>query len=201
MTELFLEGADESSPLLVAIHGMGDDPARWVEPWRAFPGRVHLALPRAFHRHGGGFSWFQFEPGMTDAQFGQAVGAAEARLWRGIAKLARARRVLVTGFSQGGILSFAMAARRASELIGAFPVAGSCPGPLLPDEGAPSAPVRAFHGTADQVLEIKWARETVRAFKARGSDAELREYEGLGHSISPELRAELWRAIGDALPG
>src|SRR5262245_7392115 len=93
MIELFPGDADERSPLIVAIHGMGDRPEHWVEDWRRFPAKVHIALPRAFDPYGPGFSWFQFEDGMTDEQLGAAVGTAEARLWKGIAKLAGDRRV------------------------------------------------------------------------------------------------------------
>jgi phospholipase/carboxylesterase len=198
--ELFPNGALESSPLVVAIHGMGDRPDRWIEQWRRFPAKVQIALPRAFDRHGDGWSWFRFEDGMTDEQFGAAVGAAESRLWRGLAKLAAGRRMIVTGFSQGGILSFAIAARHPDAVIRAFPVAGSCPGPLLPREKARAAPILAFHGTSDKVLDVKWGREAVNAFKEQGNEAELKEYEGVGHTISPEMREDLWRAIASAVP-
>ncbi len=200
MIELFPHDADESSPLIVAIHGMGDRPDRWVDDWRTFPARAHIALPRAFDPYGSGFSWFQFKSGMTDEQFGAEVGASEARLWKGVAKLAGKRRVIVTGFSQGGILSFAMAARHPNEVIRAFPVAGSCPGPILPQNKARAAPVLAFHGTADAVLDVKWGRETVNAFKEQGNEAELREYEGVGHTITRQIHADLWDAIVEALP-
>src|SRR4051794_36585573 len=53
--ELFPRDADESSPLIVAIHGMGDRPDRWIDDWRTFPARVHVALPRAFDAYGEGF--------------------------------------------------------------------------------------------------------------------------------------------------
>jgi phospholipase/carboxylesterase len=200
MIELFPRDADESSPLIVAIHGMGDRPDRWVDDWRNFPARVHIALPRAFDPHGNGFSWFQFKDGMTDEQFGTEVGASEARLWRGIAKLAGKRRTIVTGFSQGGILSFAIAARHPNEVVHAFPVAGACPGPLLPQNKARAAPLLAFHGTADRVLDVKWGRDAVKAFKDQGNVAELREYEGVGHTITRQIHDDLWNAIGTALP-
>lgn len=199
--ELFPRGADEGAPLVVAIHGMGDRPDRWVETWRQFPRRVEIALPRAFDAYGDGFSWFAFEDGMTDEQFGAEVGAAEARLWRAIAKLAGRRRAIVTGFSQGGILSFAMAARHPGEVVRAFPVAGSCPGPLLPHDRSRAAPLLAFHGTADRVLDVKWGREAVRAFKEQGNEADLREYDGVGHAMTERMRADLWAAIAQALPG
>lgn len=201
MIELFPGDADERAPLVVAVHGMGDRPERWVEDWRTLPARAHVVLPRAFSPHGDGFSWFRFDPAMDDAAFGDEVGRAEERLWRGIAKIAAGRRAVVTGFSQGGILSFAMAARRADALVAAFPVAGSCPGPLLPARGAPSAKIRAFHGTADRILDVKWGRATVAAFKDRGADADLREYDGVGHTISPAMRADLREALVGALAG
>jgi phospholipase/carboxylesterase len=200
MIELFPHEADESSPLIVAIHGMGDRPDRWVEDWRRFPTRVQIALPRAFDAYESGFSWFQFKDGMTDEQFGTEVGASEARLWKGIAKLAGKRRLIVTGFSQGGILSFAMASRHVSEVVHAFPVAGSCPGPLLPQNKARAAPLLAFHGTADRVLDVKWGREAVNAFKEQGNDAQLREYEGVGHSMTRQIHEDLWNAIVKVLP-
>lgn len=200
MIELFPHDADETAPLIVAIHGKGDRPDRWVDEWRNFPARAQIVLPRAFDPHGGGFAWFQFKDGMTDEQFGAAVGAAEARLWKGIAKVAGTRRLIVTGFSQGGILSFAIASRHPNEVIHAFPVSGSCPGPLLPHDGAHSAPLDAFHGTTDQVLDIKWAREAVAAFKASGNEAALHEYEGVGHSISAKMHSDLWLVIRRVMP-
>ncbi len=198
--ELFPNGADETSPLVVAIHGMGDTPDNWIDGWRTFPARVQIVLPRAFTPHGGGFSWFTFRDGMTDAEFGAAVGAAEARLWAGIAKLAGARRLIVTGFSQGAFLSFAFASRHPDKVAYAFPVSGSCPGPLLPAAGVRAAPVIAFHGTTDGTVAFKWGRAAVDGFKERGSEASLREYPGVGHTITAPMKADLWAEIEKALP-
>lgn len=197
--ELFPNGADESSPLLFAIHGRGDRPDRWVDTWSAFPARAQIALPRAFTKLGDGFSWFDLHDGMTDQELGAGVGAAEERLWKGVAKLAGARRFVVTGFSQGGMLSFALAARHPSPIVKAFPVAGSCPGPLLPKNKAKTAPVLAFHGTFDDVIQFRYAREAVAAFKAEGNDAELVEYPGVGHSMPDAMRTRLWSEIARVL--
>src|SRR5690606_14903097 len=117
MIELFPHDADPTSPLVVAIHGRGDRPDRWVDDYRRFPAKAAIALPRAFDPLGKGWSWFAFRDGMTDEQFGAEVAQAEARLWKGIAKLANGRRIIVTGFSQGGILSFAIASRHPEAVI------------------------------------------------------------------------------------
>jgi phospholipase/carboxylesterase len=199
MLELFPREADEKSPLIVFIHGMGGRPEQLVDHWRTFPSRVHIALPRAFDAFGTGFSWFEFKDGMTDEQFGEAVSASETRLWKGIAKLAGARRPIVSGFSQGGILSFAIASRHPDVVSHAFPVAGSCPGPLLPKNKSRAAPLLAFHGTEDNVLQLKWGREAVQAFKDQGNEAEIKEYAGVGHTMTPEIKKDLWDAIARAL--
>lgn len=195
MIELFPRDADERSPLVVLVHGLGDRPAHWIDGLKDFPAKAQLVLPRAFTPHGGGFSWFRFEDGMTDEQFGAAVGAAEAKLWPALLEVAAGRRMIVSGFSQGGILSYAMASRHPDVVHRAVPVAGACPGPLLPKNKAKAAPLVALHGTADKVLEIKWDRETVAAFQAEGNEATLKEYEGVGHTITPQMRADWWDAL------
>ena len=199
LIELFPQGADETSPVIVAVHGRGDRPDRWIDTWRSFPGKARIALPRAPTPLGDGFSWFSFRDGMTDEQFGAEVGAAEEKLWRGVAKLAAGRRLLVTGFSQGGILSFAMASRHPDAIAQAFPIAGSCPGPLLPKEKSRAAPIIAFHGTDDDVLQIRWAREAVKAFREQDNRAELREYPGVRHTIPDRMREDVWAALVSAL--
>jgi phospholipase/carboxylesterase len=198
--ELFPNDADETAPLVVAIHGMGDKPDNWIESWRSFPHKAQIVLPRAFTKYGEGYSWFELRDGITDAELGAEVGAAEEKLWKGIAKLAGTRRLIVTGFSQGGILSFAIAARHPDKVAYAFPVSGSCPGPLLPKDKAKAAPLVAFHGTADTVLAFKWGQGAVNAFKEQGNDATLKVYPGVGHTITPEMRADLWAEIQKALP-
>jgi phospholipase/carboxylesterase len=200
--ELFPNGADESSPLVVAVHGKGDRPDNWIDTWSQFPARAEIALPRGFDTQGGGFKWFEFADGMTDDQFGAVVGAVEERLWKGVAALAgQTRRLVITGFSQGGFFAFAMATRHPDRVAASFPVGGSCPGPLLPKNKARAAPVFAFHGTEDKVLDIKWARGAVNAYVEQGDRAVLKEYPGVGHTITSEMRADLWAEIGRALQG
>lgn len=201
MVELFPNGATESSPLIVFIHGMGGRPEHAIDWWsKRCPHKAHVLLPRAFDPLGDGYTWFEFRDGMTDEQFGAAVGAAEARLWRGLAAVAGNRHIIVTGFSQGGILSFAMASRHPDSIAYAFPISGSCPGPLLPKDKSHAAPLLAFHGTEDNVLALKWGREAVNAFKEQGNDAQIKEYAGVGHTITPQMRTDLMDAIGKALP-
>lgn len=197
MIELFPSGADEASPLVVAIHGMGDRPEHWVEAWRHFPARAQIVLPRAFTPYAGGFSWFPYAPDRSEDELGVVLGDAEARLWPAILEVAAGRRAIATGFSQGGMLSFTIAARHADVVTHAFPVSGACPPALRPKGKA--APLFAFHGTADPIVAIARARDAVAGFRAAGNQAELKEYPGVGHTVSPEMRADWYAALQKAI--
>lgn len=212
MIELFPQGADESSPLVVAIHGRGDKPENWIEGWSAFPEKAWIVLPRAPIPWGppappdggrAGTSWFELHDGMTDAELGASVGDAETKLWRGVSHLmreAKKKKLIVTGFSQGGILSFAIAARHPIEVAHAIPVAGSLAGPLLPKNKALAAPLFAMHGTEDKVIRIEYGRGAVNAFKEQGNDATLKEYPGVGHQVTAEMRNDWRNALLEVLP-
>jgi len=51
--------------------------------------------------------------------------------------------------------------------------------------------VYALHGSDDHVIDIDAARAAIAAFKAAGAPAELHEFAGTGHTISPAMRDDL----------
>lgn len=200
LREIFPSGGTETSPVVVAIHGRGDHPANWVERWSRFPRAAHVVLPCAFTPFGEGFSWFELAREMSDEQVAASLGAAEARLWPAIAAVSGARPLFVTGFSQGGMLSFAIAARHGDRVTKAFPVAGRCPASLLPATGGKVAPVVALHGTGDPVISFEKGQATVDAFRKAGHDATLVPYPGVPHTITSEMHARLWQELTSAMP-
>jgi phospholipase/carboxylesterase len=199
--EIFAHGASESSPLVVAIHGQGGNPEHFATRLgkEDLPDPVEIALPQAFERFGWGWSWFDWPPGLDDGEAAARVGAAEEKLWRAIAEIAHGRKVIVTGFSQGGILSYVLAARHPDAIVRAFPISGGAPDRLLPRNRARAAPVYAMHGADDDVIPVNYARATVDAFRRQGDTAELHEFSGVGHTITPAMRADLWAHIHSAL--
>ena len=82
--ELFPNGADTRSPLIVAIHGRGDTPENFAQLWDGFPGKAQLALPQAPIAFGPGWSWFHWPPGMTEDALAAEIAPREEQLWRGI---------------------------------------------------------------------------------------------------------------------
>lgn len=195
--ELFPNGANERSPLVVAIHGLGDRPQHWVEGWRSFPAKAQIVLPRGFTAYGDGYSWFSFSRDRTPDELAAEIGASETKLWTALQEIAAGRKIIVTGFSQGGMLSYAIAARHPNEVVKAFPISGFCPRSLTPKGRA--APVLALHGGADPLVLTQWDRDSVAAFKASGNEIELREYPDVPHTITPQMRKDWWDALAAAV--
>lgn len=196
--------AGERLPLIVAIHGLGDRPESFAPLFASLAIKARLVVPYG-EPWREGFSWFP--PGSLDDSAKLAAGTAGAadRLAAMIAAIVEARPTLgkpiVTGFSQGGMLSFTLAVRHPEVVGAAFPVGGLIAPSLVPAAwpmAAAAPPITAFHGEADARVPIERARASVAALRAAGMDATLRAYPGVGHAIPPPLRADLLRAIAEA---
>lgn len=201
--ELLTAGAmaDEPLPLVIAIHGLGDRPESFARLFRDLPVKARVIVPRAPIPWGAGGSWF--EPADTPKARRDLDDAAR-RLSALAATLPKEKptvgRPIVTGFSQGGILSFLLAVREPEVFSAAFPVGGRLPKDLVPVGPAPKGGVviRAFHGAADRRIPVGPTRDLVALLKERGWDATIQTYEGVGHQISAALRKDLYAAIEQA---
>ena len=177
--EQFPHGATTASPLVVVLHGLGGSPEKIAPLLDGFPVAAEIALPRGFYAEDEGWSWFPWPDAPSLDVFAQMIDDTDARLWPALVTLAHGRPIVVVGFSQGGMMAYALAAHHPAEIVAAFPIAGFLPPKSWPH--ARTAPVYAWHGTADEVVPIERERATVAAFKAAGGSAELREEPGVGH--------------------
>lgn len=108
-------------------------------------------------------------------------------------------KTIVTGFSQGGMLSFALAVRYPELVDAAIPISGFLPMPLLPRAGARVATIRAMHGDADDLVPLARDEESIRALRALGADVALRTYPGVRHTMTATMGDDLSAAIAEAL--
>lgn len=196
----------EPLPIVIAMHGLGDRPEAFRLVLDDLGARARVVVPRAPLPQGDdGFSWFDFHA-ESDEQLAAGVRSAGEAVAELITSLLAAhagpRRVIVTGFSQGGMLSFALAAAHPEIVAAAIPVSGYLPSPMWPaarSQVRPLPRVLALHGDADRVIPIDSARWTVEALRSNGFEAELRSYAGVGHSMTKEMRAALHDAIKAAI--
>jgi len=201
--------ADAELPLIIALHGRGDTAGDFASLFHDFKARARVAVLRPPHVWGTGQAWFleayahaQNRP-RTAAELmalaDRVVATAEAIA----AKHPTRGRPVVMGFSQGGMLAWAVAIARPRAISASFPVAGFLFAEILEKarvDAAAIPPIVAFHGDADPLVPVEEDRRGVRALEKRGVHADLRIYPGLGHTIAPGLRDDLFEAMSRALP-
>ena len=196
--ELITCGADERArlPIIVALHGLGDRPESFARVFDAFGARARIIVPRAPSPDGhGGSRWFAWRTQDGDVpRISRELEEATRVVDRLLSELEEEHgvRPIVTGFSQGGMLSFAIAMKRPDRIAAAVPVAGWLPPPLWPEAKPARAPiVRALHGTADSVVPYALDRRTCDRLRELGFDVELHSFEGIDHMITPDMH-RLW---------
>ena len=180
---------------LIAIHGLGDTPENFSALFRDDLSNSAIILPRAPSPHGSGGSWFPVSIPVKTTPINKlktdVKNAAEA-LCETIRSFRFKRRPVVTGFSQGGILSYTIAVTCPSQISAAVPVAGFLPVDIPPDKQIP--PVIAFHGEADPIIDFAWGVESVQRLKKENVSAEMHSYKDTGHTISGQMYKE-WMAV------
>jgi phospholipase/carboxylesterase len=205
MTLDALERPAEGEPAgtLVLLHGRGADEHDLyplldaVDPERRLRGltpRGPLALPP------GGRHWYQLggiptpEPGTFWPSF-----TALAELLDGLQK-----PLVLGGFSQGAVMSYALAFGRgvASRPAALLPLSGFMPeieGLDLDLNGLDGYPVAIAHGSLDPIIDVTWSRAARDALTAAGADVSYHEAP-LPHTIDPQivpvLRAFVAAAVG-----
>jgi phospholipase/carboxylesterase len=189
-----------AGPRVVVLHGYGATPDGIAGLMAGFPGEARVLAPQAPTPALDGWSWFPLsrEVGGPDGLGpGIAAAADDLAAWLVEEGAGPDAPVVVTGFSQGGMLSFALAVRHPELVSLAVPMGGMLPPDLLP-AGAPPAtapPIRAWHGGADTRVPTALARRTVDALAAAGWDATLQTVDGAGHTVPRQARDGLHAAV------
>jgi phospholipase/carboxylesterase len=203
--ELLTGGAKpgERLPLVVAIHGLGDRPEAFAPLFAGLPAKARVIVPFGLEPWSSGFSWFELSSGDQE-KLARGTKHASDRLAAMIEELSRRRptegKAIATGFSQGGMLSFTLAVLHPEAVRAAVPVSGMLAKPLWPTAwpiGMAMPVVHALHGDADERVPVQAARAAVKRLAEGGLSADLREYAGVGHTVSPEMRADLSRALAN----
>jgi phospholipase/carboxylesterase len=190
-------------PLILAIHGLGDKPERFMRLFHGLPFPARVVAVRAPDPYRKGSSWYPF------AHDADVSPARDVRVRENAARLARLLahlvthyptrgRPVVTGFSQGGVMSMALALLHPASVAAAIPLSGVLPTSLMPASVAPGSrypPLRAHIGDQDPYFSVQRFRAAMAHLRTIGLDADLSLYPGLDHNVSPDMRAELYRLL------
>jgi phospholipase/carboxylesterase len=187
---------DEPLPWIVAIHGLGDTPEAFVGLLDGVPLRAHVLAPRALYPYGRGFDWFRQRVTGDPERLAEAVNDAAERLVKWIDVRAREEqnvgRPVVLGFSQGGILTFALAVQHPEVFRAAAALGGQLPRPLWPSTKPNVAlPLLALHGSDDRTVPVAPTRALTAHLDELGYQVVLLEFPGVAHRVPLEMQTRL----------
>lgn len=150
-----------------------------------------------------GFGWF---PLSANAPLLEApIEDAAALLERFIdAALARypvdPRKVLLLGFSQGGVLAYRIALAAPRRFAGLAALSAWLPPQMvaaLPAvDGREELPTLVQHGTEDEIIAVARGQQSLDTLRSLGVPATYREYP-MGHEINGESLVDLTRWLED----
>ena len=183
------------APLLIMLHGYGSnehdlfDLAQYLDP------RLHIVSARGvLSLPWGGFAWYNLggTPGnlRPDPDTRErAVGFLENFIRDLPGRLGTdPQRTFLLGFSQGAIMSLAMAMRLPERLAGVIALSGYLDPDLNivpPPAGLAELDILQIHGLYDDVIPIDAARRSRELFEATPARYTYSE-DPIGHSISLE---------------
>jgi phospholipase/carboxylesterase len=205
--EVITGGANESDrlPVVIALHGRGDRPERFRRIFEGFTPRARVVLLRAPIVEHDGLAWFTFPERDTWAHVAREVSLMAERTIATLEATEARQGVrgapVVTGFSQGAMIVYALALRHPARFALFAPVSGVLVRGTIPLDRRPPTPtprVVAFHGTRDPIIPIDADRESIEEMRTLGVPVERREHDAV-HWIDGALQADLQALIGETI--
>lgn len=178
------------APLIVALHGYGSDANDMAAAWREAAAKIGAVLiaPQALEPAGRGYSWGVVEQG----EFLVLRDIEKAKAGHNIDP----RRIILTGFSQGGAMCYTLAVRHPEMFAGVIPVAGYYEHRVDPIPSQPGTKLPRFViMVGDKDEPVANNSDVARRLEAIGVPVQLRVYPNLGHRFPPDRQIEMNSAL------
>jgi phospholipase/carboxylesterase len=210
--------AAETDAVVVWLHGLGDsgDGFAPIVPELRLPKGtgIRFIFPHAPVRPitiNGGMQmrgWYDIKTWdlndrADEAGVRESAAAVTALLDKLIEQGIPASRILLAGFSQGGVIALHLLPRLPYQLAGVMALSTymAVPGKLKEEMTSANKNTRVLvnHGTHDEVVPYSAGQAAFNALKFAGFQVQWAEYR-MGHSVCPQQIADLSRFIQQQLP-
>lgn len=187
----------DKNPLLLLLHGYGSNEADLFSFAPELPDHYYIISARApFDLQYGSYAWYAINFDADQNKFSDNEQARTSRdlIVTFLDELQQKypidpKQVTLIGFSQGAILSYAVALSYPEKIKQIVAMSGYLNPDLLAQDylknNLHSLRVFASHGTVDQVIPVQWARKTVPFMEKLGVHLTYKEYP-IGHGVSPQ---------------
>lgn len=187
----------DKNPLLLLLHGYGSNENDLFSFAAELPQEYYIVSARApYDMQYGSYAWYAINFDANQNKFSDDKQAKVSRdLIAGfIDELIQnypidAHNVALIGFSQGAILSYAVALSYPEKVQKVVAMSGYLNLEIVAEDylknNFNNLKIFASHGTVDQVIPVEWARKTPAILENLGIDITYKEYP-IGHGVAPQ---------------
>jgi phospholipase/carboxylesterase len=184
-------------PLLVLLHGYGSNEQDLFSFASELPKDAYvLSLQAPHHLQYGSYAWYAIYFDAGPNKFSDIPQAIESRelIKKFVEDFCKnhpidTKQITLIGFSQGAILSYALALSYPETFQRIVALSGYCNTEMCVDNFAQNdfSKLQVFisHGTEDQVIPVAWARNTRDFLKNLSITYTYHEYP-VGHGVAPQ---------------
>lgn len=194
----------ENPPLLLLLHGYGSHEQDLFsmapmlnDDCLVVSARAPLSLPW------GGYAWYEIDFDNRGGKMSNILQAKESlsKILNFIEEVQQAYgtnpgKTHLLGFSQGCILSYALALSHPQKFQKIFALSGYILKDIIPEQfkGSELAHLDVFasHGTMDEVLPVEWARNAQKILEKLKISHQYKEY-AMGHGVNQQCFDDLQR--------
>ena len=187
----------DKNPLLLLLHGYGSNEEDLFSFASELPDDYYVVSVRApYDMQFGSYAWYAINFDADENKFSDIGQAKTSRdlIANFIDELIRnypidSKNVSLIGFSQGAILSYAVALSYPDKVQRLVAMSGYVNTEIAIDGFENNAlgklKIFASHGTVDQVIPIEWARKSIPVLENLSIEVIYKEYP-IGHGVSPQ---------------
>jgi phospholipase/carboxylesterase len=187
----------DKNPLILMLHGYGSNEADLFSFAPELPNEYYVISARApYDLQYGSYAWYAIN---FDADQNKFSDNDQARISRDtiagfIDELTNnypidSNNVTLFGFSQGSILSYAVALSYPEKINKVVAMSGYLNLEIVTEDylknNLSNLKIFASHGTVDQVIPVVWARKTPGILEKLGVEITYKEYP-VGHGVAPQ---------------
>ena len=187
----------DKNPLLLLIHGYGSNEEDLFSFAKELPEEHYIISARApYNMQHGSYAWYAINFDADQNKFSDNDQARNSRdlIANFIDELIAiypidTENVTLIGFSQGTILSYAVALSHPEKVQRVVAMSGYINPEILEENYLKNSftnlKIFSSHGTADQVIPVEWGRKAKPFLENLGIKTTYKEYP-LGHGVSPQ---------------
>lgn len=187
----------DRNPVLILLHGYGSNERDLFSFASELPDEYYVISVRApYNLMYDGYAWYAINFDGNANKFSDLPEAQSSRdlITNFIDEVIEyypidKSNVTLIGFSQGSILSYAVALSYPEKIQRVVAMSGYFNAEIAVNgfekNDFSNLKIFASHGTVDQVIPVEWARDSVPKIKALGIDIIYKEYP-VGHGVAPQ---------------